>query len=131
MATTVNSLSNKTNITSFTASVGDIIKISRPVGYPPWPHDARPAEHTASAVDAWGFKIGDGGLGSFVDLGGVNWDSGFVYYMHTKSGRQIIEYVSNGLQVVYFYIVIAGVQVHDHASIYQGGPAFATYYARV
>jgi hypothetical protein len=121
--------SSETNTVTFTASVGDTIKITRPVGYPAYPPGARPNSYSASDTDAWGFKIGDSKLGKFVRTDQVNWDSGYVYYKHEKSGRQIIEFVSNGLQTVSFFIVVAGIQVHDHASIYQGGPAFATYYA--
>lgn len=121
--------SSSNSTPTFVASVGDTIKINRPVGYPPYPHDARPETSSPNESEAWGFKIGDTKLGKFVRTGEVNWDSGFVYYKHEKSGRQVIEYISNGLQIVSFYIIVSGIQVHDHASIYQGGPAFATYYA--
>jgi len=70
-------------------------------------------------------------LGKFIRLNDVNSKSGFVYYEHLESGRQIIRYKSQTLTTVLFYIVVQGVQIHDHASIYQGGPAFATYYAEL
>lgn len=120
---------NSPNVTTFTASVGDIIKISRPLGYPPYVHGKEPAEPVKGKYEALGFKILDQSLGEFVKLDDVSLGSGFVYYKHTKSGRQIIRYKSKSIIDTLFYIVVQGIQIHDHASIYQGGPAFATYWA--
>lgn len=129
---TKSDLGSDTELVTFTASVGDTIKIGRPAGYPPYPRDYDVKSVTPSSkpeYESFGFKIGDQKLGKFVRLSEVNWDSGFIYYKHEKSGKQVIEYISNGIRTIAFYIIVSGIQVHDHASIYQGGPAFATYYA--
>ena len=120
---------NSPNVTTFTASVGDVIKITRPLGYPVYPPGKTPEDITTSDYEAYGFKILDQELGKFVRLDEVNLNSGFVYYEHLKSGRQIIRYKSQSIVNTLFYIIVQGIQVHDHASIYQGGPAFATYWA--
>jgi len=120
---------NSPNVTTFTASVGDTIKISRPIGYPPYAAGKVPAILTKGEYEALGFKILEQSLGKFVKLDGISLESGFVYYQHTKSGRQIIRYKSKSIMDTLFYIVVQGIQIHDHASIYQGGPAFATYWA--
>jgi len=120
---------NSPNVTTFTASVDDVIKITRPVGYPAYPAGKEPADPTTSEYEAYGFKILDQSLGKFVRLDEVTLKSGYIYYKHTKSGRQILRYKSKSITDVLFYIIVQGVQVHDHASIYQGGPAFATYWA--
>lgn len=127
---------NSPNVTTFTVSVGDIVKISRPVGYPPFANmsvaisnDGSDSESLKTEYELYGFKILDKTLGKFVKLADTNLIDGFVYYNHTKSGRQIVRYKSKTIIDTLFYIVVQGVQIHDHASIYQGGPAFATYWA--
>jgi hypothetical protein len=120
---------NSPNVTTFTASVSDVIKITRPVGYPPYAPGKAPAEPTTNEYESYGFKILDQNLGKFIRLDEVDLNSGFVYYQHLKSGRQIIRYKSQTLTDTLFYIIVQGIQIHDHASIYQGGPAFATYWA--
>lgn len=120
---------NSPNVTTFTASVKDVIKITRPVGYPAYPRGKEPAEPTVTNYEAYGFKILDQSLGKFIRLDEVDYRKGYVYYQHEKSGRQIIRYKSKNLHDVLFYIIVQGIQIHDHASIYQGGPAFATYWA--
>jgi hypothetical protein len=126
------------NIVTFTATVGDTLRINRPVGYPPficdkntgnWPSYATSLPKTA--YSALGFTVVNQTLGKFVDFANLTYDDGYIYYLQEKSGKQIIEYLSDGIQVAKFYVVIAAMQVHDHASVYMGGPAFATYYADV
>ena len=122
---------NSPNVTTFTASIGDVIKITRPVGYPPYAPGKTPSAPTKTEYEVYGFKILDQQLGHFIRLSEINLNSGFVYYEHLKSGRQIVRYKAQTLTVTLFYIIVQGVQIHDHASIYQGGPAFATYFAEL
>jgi hypothetical protein len=122
---------NSPNVTTFTASIGDIIKITRPVGYPAYAPGKAPANPPSGDYEAYGFKILDQNLGRFIRLKETKLKSGFVYYEHLKSGRQIIRYKAQTLTKILFYIIVQGIQIHDHASIYQGGPAFATYYAEL
>ena len=54
-----------------------------------------------------------------------------VYYKHNKSGKQIIEFIDS-LTRSRDYIEISGsIRIHDHASIPEGGPAFATYFSEI
>ena len=122
---------NSSNVTTFTASIGDVVKITRPVGYPVYPPGKEPTESTENEYEAYGFKILDQKLGKFIRLDEISSKSGFVYYEHLESGRQIIKYKSQSLTDTLLYIIVQGIQIHDHASIYQGGPAFATYYAEL
>jgi len=120
---------NSPNVTTFIASIGDNLKINRPLGYPPYAPGTAAKQPTD--YEAYGFKILDQKLGKFIRLNDVNSKSGFVYYEHLESGRQIIRYKSQTLTTTLFYIIVQSIQIHDHASIYQGGPAFATYYAEL
>lgn len=122
---------NSPNVTTFTASIGDVVKITRPIGYPPYVPGKTPVGATAGEYESYGFKILDQNLGKFIRTGEITSKSGFVYYEHLKSGRQIIRYKSKSITDILFYIIVQGIQIHDHASIYQGGPAFATYYAEL
>ena len=119
------------NITTFVASVGDVIKINRPVGYPPYPPGKDTSKIKASQYEAYGFRVLDEILGEFTKLEDTTLKKACVYYKHLKSGRQIIKYKSQSLTDTLLYIIVQGIQIHDHASIYQGGPAFATYYAEL
>ena len=102
--------------------VNQQLKIFRPNGFPGKPH-----EGLTSEVARGGFKILYPALGKFIgDSGGspISW----VIYQHLRSGKQVIEFLSTELGTTKFHLVAQGVQVHDHASIEMGGPAFATYY---
>ena len=115
------------NVVSFALSVGDKVKLCAPVNYPPvrFPTDAEydPKYYLN------GFIILDKDIGEFESMpGGSNL---CVYYKHNKSGRQIIQYSSEGLGETTFYAVVDAITIHDHASVPQGGPAFATYYAEL
>jgi hypothetical protein len=134
MATATNSMlaSNldPATTTTFAANVGDVIKLCRPAGYPPWPIDNPPSE--IAGIDAskerLGFKLLDPVCGKFIRDYSAR--DTCVYYSHEKSGRQVISYYAGGSIVpVTFYAVVQGILVHDHASVYMGGPAYATYYA--
>ena len=111
------------NVTNAVCSVGDKVKLSRPVGYPPvtWENDAD------VKIYLKGFRVVYPELGEFDGLVDAAGDR--IYYKHLKSGRQIIEFVSLFLGRHYFYLILEGIVVHDHASIPQGGPAYATYYS--
>lgn len=122
---------NSPNVTTFTVSIGDVIKITRPVGYPVYAPGKEPTNPTTNEYEAYGFKVLDKNLGKFIRLDEIELNSGFVYYEHLKSGRQIIRYKAQSITDILFYIIVQGMQIHDHASIYQGGPAFATYYAEL
>ena len=134
----VNVNPNSPNVSSFTVSVGDVIKIQRPAGYPPYPRStenssgfAIPEEVVTTEEEAYGFKVLETSLGKLVRLDEVDWRDGFVYYEHERSGRQVIRYISHGIIDVTLYMIVQGIEVHDHASVYQGGPAYATYWAEV
>jgi len=112
------------NVTTMICTVKDKLKLCRPPGYPPvmWGEDAD------KGVYLNGFRVVYPKLGKFDGAPEGNKEN-CVYYRHEKSGRQIIEFMSTDLGRHYFYIILEGVVVHDHASIPQGGPAYATYYS--
>jgi len=110
------------NIIKFTASVGDKLKICAPGHHLPAP---KPSDVEADNY-LNGFILSDDNIGVFEGESGR-----CIFYRHNRSGLQIIRYVSTGLGDTEFYAVIEGIVVHDHASVYQGGPAYATYYAQV
>ena len=108
------------NIVKFAASVGDKLKVCAPGHYLPAPKPTDvPADQYLN-----GFILSDTNIGSFEGESGR-----CIFYRHERSGLQIIRYISTGLGDVEFYAVVEGIVVHDHASVYQGGPAYATYYA--
>jgi len=113
------------NVVSFTMSVGDKIKLCAPVNYPPVVLPS--GEDYPDTYYLNGFIVLNQDLGEFE--GAPAGSNLCVYYRHNKSGRQIIQYSSEALARVTFYAILEGVLVHDHASIPQGGPAFATYWA--
>ena len=125
MVDTVSNINlNSENIIRFTCSVGDKLKICQPISYPPvdFAEDADPDHYLA------GFIVLDQTLGKFDGM--ADGSNMCVYYVHEYSGQQIIQYSSKGLGSKQFYLVLDGMTVHDHASIPQGGPAYATYYAQ-
>ncbi|HEC64043.1 hypothetical protein LCGC14_0717000 [marine sediment metagenome] len=109
------------NVVEFTVSVGDTIKLCPPPSYPPMGFTNKDTTQYLK-----GFLILRPDLGKFTGLLGA-----CVKYKHEKSGKQIIQFASRGLGEKYFYAIVAGITVHDHASIAQGGPAFATYFSDV
>jgi len=110
------------NVTNAVCSVNDKLELHRPVGYPPaeWPKDANPKIYLN------GFRVVYSELGEFEKIPD---EDNMVYYKHLKSGHQVIEFVSDFLGRHYFYLILEGITIHDHASIPQGGPAYATYYS--
>lgn len=115
---------NQTEVTYFTLSVGESVKICPLIPDPPALEDSS----TSDVTSVRGFKLLDPSLGELSEAEGSDI---CVIYKHNKSGRQIIEYPTAGLSNRVFYAVLTGILVHDHASIYEGGPAFATYFTEV
>jgi len=111
------------NVTNAVCSVNDKLKLCRPIGYKPvtWEEGAN------EGIYLNGFRVVYPELGKFE--GTPEGDTNCVYYRHEKSGRQVIEFMSADLGKHYFYLILEGIVVHDHASIPQGGPAYATYYS--
>lgn len=119
-------------VTTFVANVGDLIKICRPLGYPFKIRGQLPEGYTPTNTSAYGFTVVDSELGEFEDIGSLESDTACVYYRHKKSGRQVIKYKSRGsITETEFYAIVQGITIHDHASVYTGGPAYATYYAEL
>jgi len=108
------------NVVKFTTRVGDTIQLCPPIAYPAY-------SDVVGAKEALGFVLLDKNLGDFE--GKADGSNMCVKYKHKISGKQIIQYISAGLGEKSFYVILDGIQVHDHGSIFQGGPAFATYYA--
>jgi len=110
-------------------SVGDTLKIYRPLGYKGIKFIV---ENTDSEKQRFGFSILYPNLGKFVgDSGDESTSASWVLYKHEKSGRQIIRFISNELGYNVFTLVVQGIPVHDHASIAMGGPAFGTYFTEL
>jgi len=121
-------IANSEYVTNVVCSVGNVVKLYRPYGYPPvaWPADKNPDYYKN------GFRIIDTELGKFIiGTGDSGSNSRCVYYKHERSGKQVIQYYSTALGTHVFYVIIEGILVHDHASIHQGGPAFASYYTEI
>jgi len=124
MVTSISELNlHSENVVRFTASVGDLIRLCPPVVYPP---EGKPSDDSPATQYLAGFTILKPDLGEFEGM--FSGSNMCVKYRHKKSGKQIIQFASIGLGDVKFYAVIDGITIHDHASIPQGGPAFATYY---
>lgn len=99
--------------TTFFAAPGNIIKVTRPLGYPPG--------------DGGGFALSDTGAGEIIEI-----SQDYIKYKHNSFKRQTIVYTSKGgVKPLTFYLVVDSIVNHDHASIAMGGPAFATYYTEV
>lgn len=113
------------NVVSFALSVGDRVKLCAPVNYPPVTFPDDPKYDAKYYLN--GFIVLNQGFGEFE--GTPTGSNLCVYYRHKKSGRQVIQYSSDALGETTFYAILEGITVHDHASIPQGGPAFATYWA--
>ena len=124
MTTSISELNlHSENVVRFTVSVGELVRLCPPVVYPP---EGTPSDDSPETQYLAGFTILKPDLGVFEGL--FEGSNMCVKYRHNKSGKQIIQFASIGLGDNKFYAVIDGITVHDHASIPQGGPAFATYY---
>jgi hypothetical protein len=122
-------LGDKDNISYFSISVGDTVRVCRPQGFKPWRGSKPAGMPDPGTYYQYGFTVMYKEIGQFEDKMAEN--SYCVKYKHLKSGKQIIRYDAGGAlsKDTAFYIVLQPVIVHDHASVYQGGPAYATYYA--
>jgi len=125
-------LGDKDNMSYFSVSVGDTVRICRPLGFMPWrTADGKKPSSMPAPGDyyQYGFTVMNKDIGKFV--GKMSEKSRCVKYKQLKSGKQIIRYDASGALTkdMALYIVLQPVIVHDHASVYQGGPAYATYYA--
>ena len=125
-----------TNTQSFlTCQVGQIVKLTRPEGYIGIANsvDTNNSDSVDHTKQVNGFRILYPNLGKFYDWSKpLVEDEGtgeWVAYQHLKSGKQVIQFISTSLGTHTFTTTIQGIQVHDHASIPMGGPAFATYYS--
>jgi len=121
-----NMTSEASNVVYYVCSVDDKLKICQPAMYLPVTFEG--ADYPESQYLA-GFAIFYPELGKFEGM--VEGSDMCVYYRHLKAGQQIIAYYSTGVTNKVFYIVLDGIKVHDHSSIQQGGPAYATYYSRI
>ena len=114
------------NVVSIIGSVGDRFKICQPLHYPPAKLNTY---NNNEKISLAGFTLLDPTVGQFEGM--VENSNMCVYYRHLRKGRQIIQYVSKLVGEYVFYIIIDGILVHDHSTIAQGGPAYATYYSRI
>jgi len=127
MTTNLNGIDiDSQNVVSFTMNVGDRVKLCAPANYPPVVFPTNDDSYDPIYY-LNGFIVVDQSLGEFE--GTPDGSNMCVYYRHNSSGRQIIQYSSEALGQVTFYAILEGIVVHDHASIPQGGPAFATYWS--
>lgn len=97
----------KPGVSTFTCMVGDKVRVCH------------------SKFDSGSFRI------VYSKLGVIEEDSanpGCIVYNHRKSGKQIIEFTSDNPGGTKSYLVMNTVDVHDHASVPMGGPAYATYF---
>ena len=118
------------NVSFFSANVGDVIEVCRPPGFPAKVPDDD-AQLEATADKRYGFEIMYPTIGKFIGTSAA--DDLCIKYKHEKSGKQVIRYSAAGSikGATVLYLVLQPMTIHDHASIYQGGPAYATYYADV
>jgi hypothetical protein len=124
-------LGDKDNISYFSVSVGDTVRICRPLGFMPWRGNKPSTMPAPGDYYQYGFTVMNRDIGKFIDKMSEN--SYCVKYKQLKSGKQIIRYDAGGALTkdMSLYIILQPVIVHDHASVHQGGPAYATYYAEV
>lgn len=115
------------NVIKYTCSVGDKLKICQPVFYPP-PSTNKDNEEDLE-YELGGFRILYPDVGKFE--GFAKGSNMCIIYKHLLPDRQIIQYSSRVLGEHIFYIILDAVVVHDHSSVQQGGPAYATYYSRI
>ena len=107
-------------VQSFYCCMGDELEIC----HPRFCKGVETRSQNPNTVALRGFRLIYPQLGDLTE--GDKWNC--VKYHHKKSGKQIIEFTED-LNLRKSYLVMETVTAHDHASIPQGGPAFATYYA--
>lgn len=72
-----------------------------------------------------GFRVSNSEIGSLAESD--KWNC--VDYTHERPGKQIIEFIEDVSRRRSYIEVNGSIRIHDHASIPQGGPAYATYYS--
>jgi hypothetical protein len=104
-------------------TLGQTLKLYRPIGY----KGIEFSSDTNTKEARNGFMLMQPNIGEFTEDSGDD-NKSWVLYKHNKSGKQVIQFISNELGYHVFTLTVQGIQVHDHASIAMGGPAFATYF---
>lgn len=105
-------------ITVFECTVGDTIEVC---------HSKLVMAHEGEDR-VRGFKMSEPDMGNLVE----NSDkSNCVDYTHTKAGKQVLEFKERYLSKLSYIEIAGSIRVHDHSSIPQGGPAYATYYSEI
>jgi len=114
------------NTAYFSCIVEDYVKIIRPEGFRGVVYNSG----LDSKVFQYGFEVMYPKLGELISKNSADsTQQSWVIYHHKKSGQQVIKLTSDYLGTNEFFFVLRGITIHDHASIYMGGPAFATYYS--
>ena len=74
-----------------------------------------------------------GSLSASTDGGDNDGSDGWncVEYSHENYGTQVVEFIENMSRRRSYIQVEGNIPIHDHASIPQGGPAYATYYSEI
>jgi len=109
--------------TFFTVGVGESIRICPHITDPP-----ATADNNSTSGSVRGFILSNTEIGELIE---DPKSEICVIYKHKKSGKQLLIYPTGGLSKRIFYAVLTGIVPHDHASVYQGGPAFATYFSDI
>lgn len=105
---------------SFDCSVGEVIEL------------CHSKEYAGVEADGYvrGFRMTNSNLGELRERPGSNkWNC--VEYQHLKVGTQIIEFIEDMGNRRSTIEINGSMPIHDHSSIPQGGPAYATYYAEI
>lgn len=75
-----------------------------------------------------GFRLSNDEIGELSEVSD-SWNC--VNYFQKNAGVQVIEFIEDMSRNVSYIQISGNLQVHDHASIPQGGPAYATYYSEI
>lgn len=76
-----------------------------------------------------GFRLSNPDLGELTDTGVDEWNC--VNYIHKYPGKQVVEFIEAQARRRSYIEISGSIRIHDHASIPQGGPAYATYYSEI
>lgn len=126
MAYTGNVWMNKTGdvgTQTFYCAAGDELEICHPL-FCKGMETAKSTNEDLKALK--GFRLIFPELGDITECVPKKWNG--IRYHHKKSGQQIIEFTED-LGLRRSYLIVETVSPHDHGTIAQGGPAFATYYS--
>lgn len=75
-----------------------------------------------------GFRVADTDMGDLT-TNAENWNC--VNYIHKRAGTQVVEFTEDMFRRRSYIQVSGNIPLHDHASVPQGGPAYATYYSEI